>query len=118
MHSIAKLGAKHVDYFAAKQGDPWTLTGDDRRSLARTAENLGLVVSNVVSNMVMILPGNIASGDKQELAECMDYVKACLDLSKEIGGRQVLLAAGERVVGLSHGKAWGNAAFALKRIPW
>ena len=112
MHSIAKLGVKYVDYFAAKQGDPGALAKDEWVSLARTMENLGLIASN----MVMILPGNIASGDKQELAECIEYVKGCLDLSKEMGGHQVLLAAGERVVGLSHDKAWGNTALALKMI--
>lgn len=112
MHSIARLGIRYVDYFAAKQGDPRGLSREERVSLIRSVESLGLSASN----MVMILPGNIASGDRHELARCLEYVKACLELSRDMGGRQVLLAAGERAVGMPSAMAWENARHALNII--
>lgn len=112
MHSIARLGIRYVDYFAAKQGDPRGFSREERSSLTRSMESLGLNASN----MVMILPGNIASGDRHELARCLEYVKACLELSRDMGGRQVLLAAGERTVGMPSAMAWENARHALNII--
>ena len=96
LKKIKELGFKYIDLLGAGHCNPYKLDKNDRTLITNLVDKYGLVVSSMV--MLPRLVGNIASSSPEVRDRCFEYVKMCIDLTNELGGKQVLMDAGEKEV--------------------
>jgi len=93
---IKELGFKYVDLLGAGHCNPYQFDKDTRALIGKIIEKYDLTISSMV--MLPLLVGNIASSSPEVRDRCLEYVKMCIDLTKELGGKQVLMDAGEKEI--------------------
>jgi len=108
---IASLGIRHVDILGILHGHPDKLDDSERREIRARISSNNLILGSVI----LLPPGNIASYQADEIEACMQYVKAGIDLSAELGGKQVLFNGGKRSFDLPHAQSWDNAVSFLSQ---
>jgi len=101
------LGFKYIDLLGTGHLDP--LTVDNK--VIKAAKDLIGELDLYVSSMVMLprIVGNIASSDQKIRDKCLEYVKACIDVTAELGGRQVLMDGREKEIDIPFDIAWENS---------
>jgi len=107
LKSAKSLGFKYIDLLGIGHLDPLVVDN----TTVRTAKDLIGELDLYVSSMVMLprIVGNIASSDLKVRNRCLEYVKACIDVSAELGGRQVLMDGGEKEINTPLDVAWENS---------
>jgi sugar phosphate isomerase/epimerase len=80
------------------------MTFNEKREIARIAKGEGLISSQ----MLMVATKDTAHPDPGKRAAVFDYMKACAEYQKELGGRQLLVCWGGGLyeLGTSREKSW------------
>lgn len=104
LRSAAKFGFKYIEYAGIRKGNPLTMTAEQKREVVRIAKGEGLVNTQ----MLLVATKNTASSDPKLFNETYDYMKACADFQKELGGRQLLVCWGGGLyeLGTTPEKSW------------
>ena len=105
LRSAAKFGFKYIEYAGIRKGNPLTMTAEQRKEVVRIARGEGLVNTQ----MLMVATKDTAHPDPKKRDEVFDYMKACAEYQKELGGRQLLVCWGGGLyeLGTSPYKSWG-----------
>lgn len=90
LRSAAKFGFKYIEYAGIRKGNPLTLSKEQKNEVVRIAKGEGLVNTQ----MLLVATKNTASSNRKLFDETFDYMKACADFQKELGGRQLLVCWG------------------------
>jgi len=107
LEEIHRFGFLYVDVAAVGSANPLSLSRQQRKGIADRFGHLGLKPVQ----MVMLTPGNIASGQSKEKEKCLSYLKECAEFEAQLGGKQILLGfgAGNLTLELSRERAWVNS---------
>lgn len=106
------IGFKYIDLLGIGHLDPLNIDTSTIKLAKALTEDLDLYVSSMV--MIPRGVGNIASLDKSIQSKCLEYVKSCIDITRELGGRQVLMDAGEREIGIPFDESWESSKEFIK----
>lgn len=106
------LGFKYIDLLGVGHLNPMNLSTSDIKTAKALIEDMGLSISSMV--MLPRIVGNIASLDQEIKSRCLDYVKACIDVTRELGGKQVLMDAGEREIDVPFEESWKSSKEFIK----
>lgn len=104
LRSAAKYGFKYIEYAGIRKGNPLTMTADQKKEVVRIAKGEGLVNTQ----MLLVATKNTASSDRKLFDQTFDYMKACAEYQKALGGRQLLVCWGGGLyeLGVSPEKSW------------
>lgn len=105
LRSAAKFGFKYIEYAGIRKGNPLTMTAEQKREVVRIAKGEGLVNTQ----MLLVATKDTAHPDFRKRDAVFDYMKACAEFQKELGGRQLLVCWGGGLyeLGTSLYKSWG-----------
>lgn len=105
LRSAAKFGFKYIEYAGIRKGNPLTMTLEQKKEVVRIAKGEGLINTQ----MLLVATKNTASSDRKLFDQTFDYMKACAEYQKELGGRQLLVCWGGGLyeLGVSPEKSWG-----------
>lgn len=105
LRSAAKFGFKYIEYAGIRKGNPLTMTAEQKREVVRIAKGEGLVNTQ----MLLVATKDTAHPDFRKRDAVFDYMKACAEFQKELGGRQLLVCWGGGLyeLGTSPYKSWG-----------
>ncbi|MFT7034656.1 MAG: sugar phosphate isomerase/epimerase [Cyclobacteriaceae bacterium] len=90
LKSAARFGFKYIEYAGIRQGNPTTMSSDMKKNVINIFKDNGLVSSQ----MLLVATKDTSSSDIKKRQATMDYLKACGDFQKELGGRQMLVCWG------------------------
>lgn len=104
LRSAAKFGFKYIEYAGIRKGNPLTMTAAQQKEVVRIAKGEGLINTQ----MLLVATRNTASSDRKLFDETFDYMKACAEYQKDLGGRQLLVCWGGGLyeLGVSPEKSW------------
>lgn len=104
LRSAAKFGFKYLEYAGIRKGNPLTMTADQRKEAVSIVKGEGLQSVQ----MLMVATKDTANPDKKKRDAVFDYMKACAEYQKELGGRQILVCwgAGLYELGVRKEQSW------------
>ncbi|HBY54553.1 MAG TPA: hypothetical protein DEH15_19195, partial [Marinilabiliales bacterium] len=104
LRSAAKFGFKYIEYAGIRKGNPLTMTTDQKKEVVRIAKGEGLINTQ----MLMVATKDTAHPNPQKRDAVFDYMKACAEYQKDLGGRQLLVCWGGGLyeLGTSPEKSW------------
>lgn len=111
LREIAALGIGYVDMLGCGHGHPEVLTKSKREDIVRIIDDHDLHISSILA----LHDGNIASPERQERADILDYMHRIFDLCGEFAADQILYKPGDKVIGLPHDAAWENSVAFTQR---
>mgnify|MGYP001208941445 CR=1 FL=1 len=106
------LGFRYIDLLGTGHLDPLnvnTLTIRQARDIIKDSD---LYISSMI--MLPRIVGNIASSNSKSREIALEYVKVCIDITKELGGRQVLMDGGERELYSTLEESWENSKGSIR----
>lgn len=111
LRSAAKFGFKYIEYAGIRKGNPLTMTKAQRDEVVRIAK--GEDIYN--AQMLLVATRDTASSDRKKRDQVFDYMKACADYQKELGGKQLLVCWGGGLyeLGVTPEQSW---AYMLENI--
>ncbi|HLN20715.1 MAG TPA: sugar phosphate isomerase/epimerase [Bacteroidales bacterium] len=90
LKSAAKFGFRYFDYAGIRKGNPLTMSAAEKAEVAGLVKNEGLISSQ----MLLVATKDTAHPDQKKRDKVFDYMKACAEFQKELGGRQMLVCWG------------------------
>lgn len=111
LERISSLSLRHVDILGFLHGDPIQLSDSEKEQIRNELASHNFVLGS----LILLPPGNIASDDEEEKRVCWNYVRAGIDLSAYLGGKQVLFNGGKRAFGVDHLQSWRNAISFIRK---
>jgi sugar phosphate isomerase/epimerase len=105
LKSAAKFGFKYIEYAGIRKGNPLTMTAEQKKEVVRIAKGEELINTQ----MLLVATKNTASSNRKLFDETFDYMKACAEFQKDLGGRQLLVCWGGGLdeLGISPEESWG-----------
>lgn len=105
LRSAARFGFKYIEYAGIRKGNPLTMTNEQKKEVVRITRGEELINTQ----MLLVATKNTASSNRKLFDETFDYMKACAEFQKELGGRQLLVCWGGGLyeLGTSSSKSWG-----------
>jgi len=104
LRAAARYGFKYIEYAGIRKGNPLTMTAEQRREAVRIVRDNGIHSTQ----MLMVATKDTAHPDKKKRDAVFDYMKACAEYQKELGGRQLLVCWGGGLyeLGVSREQSW------------
>ncbi len=104
LRAAARFGFKYIEYAGIRKGNPLTMTAEQRREAVRIISDNGIHSTQ----MLMVATKDTAHPDKKKRDAVFDYMKACAEYQKELGGRQLLVCWGGGLyeLGVSPEQSW------------
>jgi sugar phosphate isomerase/epimerase len=104
LKSASGFGFKYIEYAGIRKGNPLTMTAEQKKEVTRIAKGEGLISTQ----MLMVATRNTANSNRKLFNETFDYMKACAEFQKDLGGRQLLVCWGGGLyeLGISPEKSW------------
>ena len=90
LRSAARFGFRYLEYAGIRKGNPLTMTPAQKKEVVNIVKNEGLESVQ----MLMVATKDTASPDRKKRDAVFDYMKACAEFQKELGGRQLLVCWG------------------------
>lgn len=90
LRAAARYGFKYIEYAGIRKGNPLTMTAEQRREAIRIVRDNGIHSTQ----MLMVATKDTAHPDKKKRDAVFEYMKACAEYQKELGGRQLLVCWG------------------------
>jgi len=114
LKSAAKFGFKYIEYAGIRKGNPLTMTKEQKKEVIRIARGEGLFNTQ----MLMIATKDTAHPNPEKRAAVFDYMKACAEYQKNLGGRQLLVCWGGGLyeLGTTPEKSWGHMIENISRF--
>ena len=111
LRSAAKFGFKYIEYAGIRKGNPLTMTAPQKQEVVRIAKGEGLINTQ----MLMVATKDTAHPDPKKRDAVFDYMKACAEYQKDLGGRQLLVCWGGGLyeLGTSRERSW---AYMLENV--
>jgi len=105
LRSAAKFGFKYIEYAGIRKGNPLTMTTAQKQEVVRIAKGEGLINTQ----MLLVATKNTASSNRKLFDDTFEYMKACAEFQRDLGGRQLLVCWGGGLyeLGTSPEKSWG-----------
>jgi len=104
LRAAARYGFKYIEYAGIRKGNPLTMTPEQRKEAVRIVRDNGIHSTQ----MLMVATKDTAHPDKKKRDAVFDYMKACAEYQKELGGRQLLVCWGGGLyeLGVSPEQSW------------
>jgi len=104
LRAAARYGFKYIEYAGIRKGNPLTMTSAQRKEAVRIVKDNGIHSTQ----MLMVATKDTAHHDRQKRDIVFDYMKACAEYQKELGGRQLLVCWGGGLyeLGISPEQSW------------
>jgi sugar phosphate isomerase/epimerase len=90
LRSAVKYGFRYIEYAGIRKGNPLTMTKEQRMEAVRIVRDNDIHCSQ----MLMVATKDTAHPDPKKRDTVFDYMKACAEYQKELGGRQLLVCWG------------------------
>jgi sugar phosphate isomerase/epimerase len=90
LRSAAKFGFKYIEYAGIRKGNPLTMTAEQKKEVVRIAKGEGLINTQ----MLLVATKDTAHPDPKKRDMVFNYMKACAEYQKDLGGRQLLVCWG------------------------
>lgn len=104
LRAAAKYGFKYIEYAGIRKGNPLTMSTGQRK------EAVQIVKDNDIhsTQMLMVATKDTAHPDPRKRDAVFDYMKACAEYQKELGGKQLLVCWGGGLyeLGVSSEQSW------------
>lgn len=104
LRAAAKYGFKYIEYAGIRKGNPLTMTAEQRKEAARIVKDNGIHSTQ----MLMVATKDTAHPDPKKRDAVFNYMKACAEYQRELGGRQLLVCWGGGLyeLGVSPEQSW------------
>jgi len=104
LRAAAKFSFRYIEYAGIRKGNPLTMTPEQRKEAVRIVRDNGIHSTQ----MLMVATKDTAHPDKKKRDAVFDYMKACAEYQKELGGRQLLVCWGGGLyeLGVSPEQSW------------
>jgi sugar phosphate isomerase/epimerase len=112
LQSVQRFGFRYVDFASYRLVDPSVMSRPALREFVRAFKDHGFVSSQ----LIMVNTQHMASPDPAKRSRAIDYMKACGELQRELGGKQVLVCWGCGVLEptVSREQSWLNTVSSLR----
>ncbi|MBI9057350.1 MAG: sugar phosphate isomerase/epimerase [Labilibaculum sp.] len=100
LRAAVKYGFKYIEYAGIRKGNPLTMTAGQRKEAVQIVKDNGIHSTQ----MLMVATKDTAHPDPRKRDQVFDYMKACAEYQKELGGRQLLVC-------------WGGGLYELGTTP-
>lgn len=112
LRMAADFKFKYIDLACYKLFDPGQSSAADIKDAVKLFKDLGLVSSQ----LTLLNTIGIASSDASKRAKAQDYMRGCVDMQLELGGRQVLVCWGAGVLetGKPYAESWMQSVKELR----
>lgn len=114
LHSAAKFGFRYIEYAGIRKGNPALLSSSEKKEIVKIARDNGLISAQ----MLMVATKDTAHPEKKKRDAVFDYMKHCVELELELGGKQVLVCWGGGLyeTGIPKEQSWLYMVENIRRI--
>ena len=105
LRSAARFGFKYIEYAGIRKGNPLTMSDEQKKEVVRIARGEGLISTQ----MLMVATKDTSHHDPKKRDAVFEYMKACAEFQRDLGGRQLLVCWGGGLyeLGTRPEKSWG-----------